>query len=123
MLSPAATVAWGGAVVSSSRARGTNGFASATTDAAAAATGVHRQRDATSTTSVRRMRRVIAVRRAGPRGGSVAVRASGIEHLGPAISDLAAGIGLPCTVRSVYPQLLNAFFGRVGRADDTKKNE
>ena len=56
----------------------------------------HRQCDATTSSSVRQMRRVVSMRRSAPRrGGSVAVRASGIEQ---AISDLATGVGLPCTV-------------------------
>lgn len=91
MLCPA-TVARNGAVVSAPRSRNMSRCASAKNDGGAVP---HRQCDATTNTTARMLRRVVAVRRSGPRGGSVAVRASGIEQ---AISDLATGVGLPCTV-------------------------
>ena len=59
------------------------------------ALGCHRQRDTAVATRVVARR---AATRATPRGSSLAVRAAHYEAA-QVISDLAAGVGLPCTVR------------------------
>ena len=74
------------------------------------ALGCHRQRDAAVATRVVARR---AATRATPRGSSLAVRAAHYEAA-QVISDLAAGVGLPCTVRP--PALLDDVTAHPGPA-------
>ena len=69
--------------------------ASAPSDIARAVPGCHRQLDAAVPARVSSRR---AFRRGGSRRGAVSVNAAHFEAV-QAISDLAAGVGLPCTVR------------------------
>ena len=69
--------------------------ASAPFDIARAVPGCHRQLDAAVPARVSSRR---AFRRGGSRRGAVSVNAAHFEAV-QAISDLAAGVGLPCTVR------------------------
>ena len=73
--------------------------ASAPSDTARAVPGCHRQLNAAVPARVSSRR---AFKRGGSRRGAVSVRAAHFEAV-QAISDLAAGVGLPCTVRLRRP--------------------